>query len=197
MSTELPPLTPMICSYPECSNMFWVTVQQKREMKTYNVLKYGDSSDAYCSIECQQKHLRDLSLSEFLDKKALKNRDYALVVRGAEEQILKRPKECEVRVITGNKTEQRIDCLKEKVVSMSQRTIKLKDTTIKARFVYPNEIQYFFMNEVPKKLTISDRCIHVAASKLMNKCVEVYPDLFSLEDVDEKTRVLILIKPLL
>jgi hypothetical protein len=163
-------------------------------MKTYNVLKYGDSEDPYCSTECQENHFKDLQESEFLSKKNIKYRDYALVIDGSEDSLQNRPKEGKKYLITGNKTEQRVDLLREKVYSMSFRLVKLEDCTIKARFLYPIEIQNFFLGEVPKKLQVSDTWIQVAASQLRNKCVKVYPTEFCLEDIDEKTSILTSIK---
>ena len=194
MTIKIPPLTPMICAYPECSNMFWITVQQKRELKTYNVLKYGDSHDPYCSIECQQKHLKDLAESEFLDKSTLKNREYALVVHGVD--VTRRPKEKEVIYITGNFTEQRTGCVMGKLLSMSERRIKLsKENNIrKMRYLTPKEIQEFLLTGINAKLKVNPSRIQVTASEIMTETYKRFPDLVSIEWINEKDRVLISIK---
>lgn len=185
------PLTPMICAYPECSNMFWITVQQKREFKVQNVLKYGDSSDPCCSIECQRKLLKELEECEFLDKRNIKNRDYALVVHGAEEDITKRPKEMKLHLITGNKTKQRAGCLGNKLMSMTPRKLKISPKPIK--FLYPLEVQDF-LSTLPDDLQVSDDRIQVTASELITILPEMFPNEISIEWIDGKTRVLVYIK---
>ena len=180
---KLPPLTPMICSYPECSNMIWITVKQKRELKTFNVLKYGDSSDVYCCKECQEKHLKELSEAEFLTKGNLKNREYALIIRGAD--ISKRPKEPELHILTGTKTELRVKCVVEKLMSISARE--------KRKYLTAKEIQEFLLTEINNDLKGNPDRIQVTASEIMTKTGELFPNVVSIEYVNKKDRVLLLI----
>ena len=53
--------------------------------------------------------MKELSEAEFLRKGTMKNREYALIVNGAD--VTKRIKEKEVHIITGKVTEQRARCL--------------------------------------------------------------------------------------
>lgn len=183
MTKTLPPLTPMICAYPECRNMIWITVQQKREFKTYNVLKYGDSLDPYCSIECQQKHFKDLAESEFLDKGTIKNRDYALIVHSAD--VSKRLKEKEVHVISGNITEQRARCLFEKLNSILPRN--------KKRYLTSKDVQEFLLNELPANLKPPAHKIEVTAWVIMNKTKKLYPNAISINHYKGKSKYIELI----
>jgi len=181
---KVPSMTPLICAYPECSNQIWITVQQKRELKTFNVLKYGTSSDVYCSKECQEKHLRELSEAEFLTKGTLKNREYALVIQGAD--VTRRHKEKEVKIIVGNLTEQRARCLYEKLVSVIPRK--------KRKFLTSNEVQTFLLNELPVNLKANDIGIQVTAFRTMNKTRQLFPDAVLIGNIGKKTRYIEFIK---
>lgn len=183
MTSELPPLTPMICAYPECSNMIWITVQQKREFKTYNVLKYGDSLDPYCSIECQQKHLKELAESEFLDKKNIKNREYALSIHGADEYLLKRSKEQNVHLVTGNTREQRARSLREYLISIHG----------KRKLMLSNEVQEFLFLKTPNSIKTMTRKDRVAAWRVMKKCKEMFPHEISIGFINGKDKYIELI----
>lgn len=184
MTPKVPPLTPMICAYPDCPNMVWITVKQKRELKTDNVLKYGTSSDVYCSIECQQKHLRELSESEFLMKGTLKNREYALVIHGAD--VTKRPKEKEVHILTGNTTSQRAGCLYQKLLTLTP--VK------KRRLLTSNEVKEFLINDLPDKLKVKGKYPERAAYDVMDKTKELYPDAILIESLNEKSRYIEIMK---
>lgn len=195
MTAKLPPMTPIICAYPECSNMIWITVKQKRELMVNNYLKYGDlPAGICCSVECQQKLLKEWSESEFLTKGSIKNRDYALIVDGAE--VTKRPKEKEIHYITGNDTELRISCVVGKLLSMSDRRIKLskEKQILKMKYLTPKEIQEFLLNGINSKLKVNGDRIQVTASEIMTKSVEMFPDVVSIEWVNQKDRVLVSIK---
>lgn len=187
-------LTPMICANPDCSEMFFITKKQKRELKTENVLKYGVSSDLYCSPDCMQKHLNELSEAKFLDSGNLKNREYALIVHGAD--VTKRPKEKEVHLITGNDTEQRASCVVEKLLSMSERRIKLlkEKQFIKMKYLTPKEIQVFLLTGIDQALKVNPDRIQVTASEIMNRSLEMFPNVVSIEWVNKKERVLVSIK---
>jgi len=164
--------------------MFWITVQQKRELKTYNVLKYGDSHDPYCSIECQQKHLKDLAESEFLDKSTLKNREYALIVHGVD--VTRRPKEKEVHIITGTVTEQRAGCLRVKLISTFPRG--------RQKYLSSKEVQQFLLRDLPAGLKPPSSAVKVAAYDTINKTKELFPDEVSIERLNGNSRMILYIK---
>ena len=187
-------LTMVNCSYPECSKLFYITVEQKRELKTFHYLKYGKTADVYCSKDCQVRHLKDLSEAEFLRKGTLKNREYALIVHDAD--VTKRLKEKEVHLITGNETEQRIRCVVEKLLSMSERRIKLFNGNqfLKMKYITPKEIQSFLLMEVDEGIRVNPERIQVTASEIMTKSTEMFPDVVSIEWINKKDRVLVSIK---
>lgn len=166
------PLTPIICAYPECSNMIWITVQQKRQIKTYNVLKYHDSHDPYCSVECQQKHFRDLEDAKCFEKTLMKNREYALVIHGAEEYLTKRQTEMEIHLITGNHGEQLARALRDKLISTTERQ--------KRRYLTSKEVQTFLLTDIPRDIRPKDKLMYRAAWRVMNKCKLLFPNDISL-----------------
>lgn len=177
------PLTLVNCSYPECSNVFYITVEQKRELKTFHYLKYGKTADVYCSKECQEKHLKDLSQAEFLRKGTLKNREYALIVHDAD--VTKRLKEKEVHIISGTVTEQRARCLYEKLNSVLPRK--------KEKFLTSHEVQMFLLNELTDDLKAPPSAAKVAAYDTMNKTRELFPNHISICMMNRKTRKILLI----
>lgn len=83
MKTEPQPKTKVSCSNPECSKMITLTIEQKRELLTYNYLKYGKIPLIYCSKTCQELHYQKLSESKFFEKGVLKNHESALIKIGA------------------------------------------------------------------------------------------------------------------
>ena len=172
----------MICSYPECSNMIWITVKQKRELKTFNVLKYGDSSDVYCCKECQEKHLKELSEAEFLTKGNLKNREYALIINGAD--VSKRSKEKEVHIITGNTREQRARALRDYLRSLCG----------KRKILTSDGVQEFLFINVSSNLKTVSRKDRVAAWRVMKKCKEMFPMEISIEFYNERDKYIEYIK---
>lgn len=195
MIKKLPPLTPVICAYPECSNMVWITVKQKRELIINNYLKYGDlSAGICCSQECQQKLLNELSQSKFLTTGNVKNRERALIVEGAD--VLKRPKEEEVLIITGTKTQQRTSCIVNKLLSMKERKIKLynEKTPLKLKYLDNKEIQDYLLMGINADLRVKPDRIQVTASEIMSNSKAMFPDVVSLELYNQKDRVLISIK---
>jgi len=176
-------LTMVNCSYPECSNLFYITVEQKRELKTFHYLKYGKTADVYCSKDCQERHLKDLSEAEFLRKGTLKNREYALIVHDAD--VTKRLKEKEVHVITGTITEQRARCLYEKLNSVLPRK--------KRKYLLSSEVQAFLLSEVSDNLKSPQTAIFKATRDTMNKTRELYPNVISVEWKNKKTKYIELI----
>lgn len=174
----------MNCSYPECSEVFYISVEQKRELKTYNFLKYGTTSDVYCSKECQEKHMKELSEAEFLRKGTMKNREYALIVNGAD--VTKRIKEKEVHIITGKVTEQRARCLREKLSSVLPRN--------KARYLTSREVQEFLLKDVSANIKAPVDNIDVTAWRVMNKCRELFPNSVLIIRQNKKNRCLMLIE---
>lgn len=79
----LPLKTILSCSNPDCSNLFTISVKQKKVLLTENYLKYGKVSMPYCSKACQENHFMKLSQSRFFEKGYLKNHEAALVREGA------------------------------------------------------------------------------------------------------------------
>jgi len=182
------------CHNPGCKNYKMILISQERELMTDDFTKYYDLNYIYCSDACRREHIKNLSVSKSVAVGSLKNRDYALVIKGAKtSRRLKNDKE----FITGNKEEQRIGCIRAKLLSTSERRIQLIDKVAKGKFLYPSEIQEFLLNDVPPNIKVSSRWARVAASEYMNKCKLTYPKEISIEQVDEKTRVLFYIKPLL
>lgn len=184
----------MNCSYPECSNLITVSVDQKRELKTFHYLKYGKTVDVYCCKDCQEKHMKELSESEFLTKGTLKNHEYALIVHSVD--VTKRPKEKEVHYIVGDFTELRVNCVVGKLQSMSERRLKLlkENQMLKMKYLTPKEIQTFLLLEINSKLKVNPSRIQVTASEIMTKSVELFPDAVSIEWINQKDRVLVSIK---
>ena len=188
MTRKLPPLTPVICAYPECSNMIWITVKQKRELIVTNYLKYGNlSSGICCSSTCQQKLLDEYAESGFLTKGTIKNREYALVIQGCD--VAKRPREGIVRLIVGNTTEQQARCLIEELMSLPSVDDRKKLTS--------NEVQTFLLKHIPAGITPKEDKIDVTAWRVMNKCKELFPDAIQIERSNEKDRYIELIKSIL
>jgi len=188
MKTDIPKFVPVICAYPECSNMVWITVKQKRELIVTNYLKYGNlSAGICCSRECQQKLLDEYNESEFLTKGTIKNREYALVIQGCD--VAKRPKESIVKLIVGNTTEQQARCLIEELMSLINIGNKKKLTS--------NEVQTFLLTKLPATIKPNGDEIAVTAWRVMNKCKELYPDAIQIERSNEKDRYIELIKTIL
>ena len=177
------PLTLVNCSYPECNNVFYITVEQKRELKTFHYLKYGKTADVYCSKDCQEKHLKDLSEAEFLRKGTLKNREYALIVHGAD--VTKRLKEKEVHIISGTVTEQRARCLFEKLNSVTPYK--------KRRFLTSKDVQSFLLKELPDNLKANAAHIDVTAWRVMAKCRQLYPSMVLIQNYNGKSKEILLI----
>jgi hypothetical protein len=82
MTTEPQPKTKVSCSNPECSKFITITIEQKRELFTYNYLKYGKIPLIYCSKHCQETHYQKLSESKFFERGSLKNHESALIKKG-------------------------------------------------------------------------------------------------------------------
>lgn len=176
--------TMMNCSYPECSNLITVTVDQKRELKTHYFLKYGKTVDVYCCKECQDKHLRELTEAKFMDKGSLKNHEYAIIFHGAD--VTKRTKEKEVFVVAGTKTEMRARCLSEKLISMLPRQ--------KRKYMTSKEVQMFLINGLPDNIKVPYSNKKDAAKNVMNKTKELYPTMFFIGWVNQKSKYIEYIK---
>ncbi len=55
-------LAPVTCARPDCDRMRIMTRDQKRDLKTIFVMRYGQFSDIYCSVACREKHAEELKL---------------------------------------------------------------------------------------------------------------------------------------
>lgn len=176
----------MACAYPECNNILYITTQQKRELKTFDYLKYGVSSDLYCSKHCQEKHLRELSEAEFVQKGALKNREYCLRIHDVD--VTKRPKEREVTLITGTITEQRARCLQEKLKSTSTRMLTTRNSKQIKKYLTSNEVKSFLLEDISDSLKPPKSAVLVAAYDTMNKTVELFPDHICIGYYKDKSR---------
>nr|MDD2315252.1 hypothetical protein [Proteiniphilum sp.] len=99
-------------------------------------------------------------------------------------------------LITGNETEQRIRCVVEKLLSMSERRIKLFNGNqfLKMKYITPKEIQSFLLMEVDEGIRVNPERIQVTASEIMTKSTEMFPDVVSIEWINKKDRVLVSIK---
>ncbi len=170
--------TLMSCSNPECSNLIWVTRDQKRELKTHHYLKYGKTVDVYCSKDCQEKHMKELSQAEFLTKGSMKNHEYALVIHGAD--VSKRIKEKEVHIIAGNVSELRARALLEKLMSMAPRK--------KRKYLTSKEVQLFLLNDLPDNLKAPKTRIWVTAHDVMDKTVELFPSMVLIGRIGKRSR---------
>lgn len=168
----------MVCSNPECNNLFFITQDQKRELKTYFYKKYGKSPDPYCSFACLNEHLKELSESEFAQKGTLKNHTCALIIQGCD--VSKRPKEKEIRIITGRTTEQQARCLLLELISLvpvqNQKTMSSKN------------VQDYLLEKLPVDIKPSKNDIDVTAWRVMNKCKQLFPNVVEIGRINGKDR---------
>lgn len=181
---EPPRLTMMSCSYPGCDGSILLPRSQKRELLSDNYLKYNKNTYVYCSKDCQERHLKELAKSKSVASGTLKNHEYALKIYGAD--TTKRLKEREKEIITGNVTEQRARCLRDKLISMAPRH--------KKKYLTPKEIQSFLLNELPENLKVHPVRIHVTTSEIVNKTKQLFPDEISIEKINKRTRIIVYMK---
>jgi hypothetical protein len=176
------------CTYAHCSHSITMTLKQYTELKTENYLKYGKTSDIYCSKQCQEKHEQELKKSKFLVSGNLKNHESALIFKGVD-TTKPRTKEKEVMIITGTVTEQRAKCLREELISIVSRELRGE----KRKYLTSKEVQSFLKLGVSDNLLVGGDDVATAAYDTMNKCKEIYPNDISIEWINRKTRCIIFI----
>lgn len=182
LDQERPSVSFVPCAY--CGGAVMMPTSQKEEFSVENPEKYNKYTIAYCSKDCQTKHLQKFRESKSLAFGNLKNREYALVVHGAD--VSKRPKEKEVHIITGNYTEQRARCLFEKLQSLTPYKKQKSLTSL--------EVQGFLLKDLPDELKSGNNKIEVTAWRVMNKCAQLFPDMVLIQYYKEKSREIVLIK---
>jgi len=173
---ERPSVSLVPCAY--CGGSVMMPTSQKEEFSVENPEKYNKYTIAYCSKDCQTKHLQKFKEAKSLAFGNLKNREYALIVHGAD--VSKRQKEKEVHVITGNYTEQRARCLFEKLQSL--QSVK------KRKLLTSKEVQTFLLNDIPDTIKAPVNKIEVTAWVIMNKTKELYPMQISIGRYKQKSK---------
>jgi len=179
-----PMLVSVKCHRPGCGTSVMMPLSQEEELMTDNYTKYSKNTYIYCSKECQERHLKKLAEAKSVASGSLKNHEYALVIHGVD--VSKRLKEEEVHVISGNDREQQARCLLKKLESLKQ--IKNR------RILTSNDVQIFLLKELPANITPSNVRIWVTAYEVMNKTMELYPDVISIGRIKKRSRYIELIK---
>ena len=169
-----------ICFVPcyVCGKAVTMPDSQKEDFAVNNYTKYNKITIAYCSKDCQIKHLEKLKEAKNVASGSLKNHEAALIIHGAD--VTKRLKEKEVHAITGTVTEQRARCLYENLMLLTPRK--------KRKYMSSNEVQLFLLNELPDSIKATKPRIWVTAHDVMDKTKDLFPNLILIGRSGRRSR---------
>lgn len=168
LDKEYPPLSIVPCIV--CGKSVLMTDAQREDFSTNHYTKYNKITIAYCSKDCQEKHLKKLAEAKNVASGSLKNHEFALVINGAD--VTKRPKEDCKYIVASTKTELRARCLFEKLLSVRRRGKRQYLTTI--------EVREFLLEELPDNIKIKRNNARQATHDVIKQCKVFFPESISL-----------------